>query len=52
MPSVSSNLLPFSVDLNLGNKQGLVGIHYENMAGEFNPEILCFAKNCFIDTAV
>jgi hypothetical protein len=55
MSSVSSNLLPFSVDLILGDKKtsgGDKSREYGGGGGEFNFEIHCFVKNFFIDTTV
>jgi hypothetical protein len=52
MSSVSSNLLPFIVDLISGNKKKPGGDKSGEYGGCFNFGISYFAKNCFIDTAV
>jgi hypothetical protein len=54
MFSVYLNLLPFSVELILRNKKKSGGDIWGKYGGGglFNSGIPCFAKNCFVDTAV
>jgi hypothetical protein len=52
MAFVSSNLLLFSVDLILGDKEKSGGDKSGKYGGGWNYGIFCFAKICFIDAAV
>jgi hypothetical protein len=49
---VSSNLLPFSVDLILGIKKKSDGDKSGEYGMWFNSRISCLAENFFLDTAV
>jgi hypothetical protein len=52
MSFVSSNLLPFSMDLILGNKKKAGGDKLGEYGRLFNSGIPCVAKNYSIDTAM
>jgi hypothetical protein len=48
MSFVSSNFLPFGVDLNLGNNKSVVGINQENMGNYLIQESSVLPKTALL----